>query len=132
MATTLTRPEGIPAEVIACTDKQLRSLVNTPFGAHALAEIEFRIANAEALAIAEAEAIEARRNTLISEGTTIMGIKVSYEDLLHLATLNVKKWYEMPEGNIVSKLVAEVATALEGIQSREANALKQAIAEAQQ
>jgi hypothetical protein len=80
----------------------------------------------------EAEATaEARRLDILENGTTILGIAVSYEELLHLATLSEKKWYGMPENNIVAALVEQVADALAGIQSREANALKEAIANLQ-
>lgn len=129
MATTLTRPNGIPAEVVACTDKQLRALLATPYAPHATAELAFREANAEALAKAEAEELANRMATLTSEGTTIMGIKVTYEELLHLATITPKKFYELSEGSIIRRMRAEVTTALAGIQSLEAHALKQAIAE---
>ena len=104
------------------SDTELRKLVKIPFMKDAVeAELSDRITNAEAR-IAEAKT---RSYTLQSLG----GRVVSYTELLHLATVSVKSWYDLPESNIVAEINAEVAAHLAGIQSREANALKAAIAE---
>jgi hypothetical protein len=83
---------------------------------------------------AEAEAImaeqaEARKADVIANGGTVLGQQFSYEELLQLATITVKAWYDLPEGNIVEQLRNDVRAALSGVVSIEANALKATIAE---
>lgn len=83
---------------------------------------------------AEAEAImaekaEARKADVVANGGIVLGQRYSYEELLQLATITVKAWYELPEGNIVEQLRNDVRAALAGVVSIEANALKATIAE---
>lgn len=104
------------------TDAELRKLVKIPFMTDAVnAEIADRTINAQA----RIDEAKTRSYTMASLGGRVL----SYTELLHLATVSVKSWYELPENNIVAEINAEVAGHLAGIQSREANALKQAIAE---
>lgn len=111
-------------ELATFTDKELKQLggmeryktLVLDFTAHRLATMADRIANAKTATYA-----------LESLG----GRVVSYSELLNLATVSPKAWYEMPENNIVAEINREVAQLLAGIQSREANALKAAILEAQ-
>jgi hypothetical protein len=139
-----TRSTDTPSTIIDATDNALRGaignvFVDAVFQTHAQTELDFRLAvkvatkaqikaNEQAIKDAEAELLKA---DLQANGTTVLGLAVSYEDLLHLATLGVKAWYEMPADSIVARLVSEVTLALKDVQSREANALKAAIAELQ-
>lgn len=139
-----TRSTDTPSTIIDATDNALRGaignvFVDAVFQAHAQDELAFRVAvkvatkaqikaDADAIKYANAVALKA---DLQANGSTVLGIAVSYEELLHLATVGVKAWYDLPEGNIIARLVSDVTVALAGAQSREANALKSAIAELQ-
>lgn len=108
MATTLTRPDGIPTEVIECTDKQLRALLATPYAPHATAEIAFREANAEAFAEAEAE----RRALEVADAVSLIETVfpgMSDTDLVILARLMKPA---APKANIVKDIVPESYKAL--------------------
>lgn len=145
MNATLTRsfvmPAGISEAIISSTEKQLKSYLGSPFAPFAELEIEFRAANAEALAVMEAEALEARKQDLITNGIELSIGHVSYAELLQIASLmkygskknpEKKNWYGLSYSTLpepYKNLVNEVHDALEGIQNREANALKAAIAE---
>jgi hypothetical protein len=76
-----------------------------------------------------AEKAEARKADVIANGGTVLGQHYSYEELLCLATITVKAWYDLPEGNIVQQLRNDVQAALAGVVSIEANNLKATIAE---
>ena len=78
----------------------------------------------EALEAAQAAEQAARAEAVRQNGAVILGVQYSYAELLQLATIKVKAWYDMPEGNAVERLHAEVAAALKGVTSREANSLK--------
>ena len=122
MTAIITRPVSIPVAFHNTEITQLRKLLAFPeFAGHAQAELDFRMDNAEALV------------QVIKDNGVVMAtlgdISVSYEELLHLATITEKKFYELPEGNIIGRLRDEVKAHLSGVQSMEANALKQAIAD---
>lgn len=122
MNAVITRPVSIPAEIIATDDKGLRKLLSFPaFAPHAQAELDFRMENKEALVQAKKDA------GVIME--SLGGIHVSYEELLHLATITPKEFYALPEGNIINRLREEVKAHLQGVQSLNSHDLRDAIAE---
>jgi hypothetical protein len=109
-------------ELLDFSDKELAQLAK--FDRYKALVLDFTAYKA---ATAEARIAEAKSATYKLE--SMGGLEFSYAELLQLATISPKKWYDMPEDNPVARINTEVAQALAGIQSREANALKAAIAE---
>ena len=109
-------------ELATFTDKELNQLAK--LDRYKALVLDFTAHRAET---AEARIAQAKTATYVLE--SMGGLEFSYAELLQLATISPKNWYEMPENNPVARINAEVAQALAGIQSREANALKAAIAE---
>lgn len=81
----------------------------------------------DATAIAAAKK-DARVAEVKANGAVVLGQHYSYEELLCLATITVKSFYELPEGSIVHRLREDVKAALAGVVSLEANSLKETIA----
>ena len=110
-------------DLTACSDKELNQLERMP--AFRSMVLDFR-ANRESLVAEKIALAKTATYTVASLG----GRSFSYAEILMLATIGVKKWYEMPESNPVQEISDEIAQILAGIQSREANALKLAISQA--